>query len=317
MAASNSNKNPPVFKDHDDYEVWKRDISLWCEFTDIAKPKQAIAIHLSLTGRARQATSELKVEELKSDDGVKNIFTKLDRIFQQDENWRCFNAYLSFETFRKTEKQSMDEFLSEFDMRHFKLKECGVKLPDAIVACRLIKSCNLGEMQFQLALSTVPNMTFEDMRMTLKKLFSDIGEVGAVSSNIENKLVEVKIEHSGEESTLMAASFRGNRFKYRGRARGIRTRYRNSNDFRFDRRSNPIGPDGKISQCAICGSQMHWARSCPHSYENRNDYEEKVEEVKITLMAEHNSSGIELDGLLEKIYWVWHIRFRMFKDWMW
>ena len=300
MAASNSNKNPPVFKDHDDYEVWKRDISLWCEFTDIAKPKQAIAIHLSLTGRARQATSELKVEELKSDNGVKNIFTKLDRIFQQDENWRCFNAYLSFETFRKTEKQSMDEFLSEFDMRHFKLKECGVKLPDAIVACRLIKSCNLGEMQFQLALSTVPNMTFEDMRMTLKKLFSDIGEVGAVSNNIENKLAEVKVEHGGEESTLMAASFRGNRFKYRGRARGIRTRYRNSNDFRFDRRSNPIGPDGKISQCAICGSQMHWARSCPHSYENRNDYEEKVEEVKITLMAEHNSSGIELDGLLEE-----------------
>ena len=147
-----------------------------------------------MSERARQATSKLKIEELKSDDGVKNIFTKLDRIFLQDKNWRCFNAYLSFETFRKTEKQSMDEFLSEFDLRHFKLKECGVKLPDAIVACRLIKSCNLGEMQFQLALSTVPNMTFEDMRMTLKKLFSDIGVVGAVSKNIENKLAEVKVD---------------------------------------------------------------------------------------------------------------------------
>ena len=302
MAASKSNnKNPPMFNDHSDYEVWKRDIELWCEFTDIEKPKQAIAIHLSLTGRARQATSELKIEELKSDDGVKNIFTKLDRIFLQDKNWRCFNAYLSFETFRKTEKQSMDEFLSEFDLRHFKLKECGVKLPDAIVACRLIKSCNLGEMQFQLALSTVPNMTFEDMRMTLKKLFSDIGEVGAVSKNIENKLAEVKVEHCNEESTLLASNYRGNRFHRRGRFRGVRQRYGNINDFRLDRRSNPIGPDGKISQCAVCGSQMHWARSCPHSYENKNnDREEKVEEVQITLMAVHNSSGYELDGLLEE-----------------
>ena len=46
-------------------------------------------------------------------------------------------------------------------------------LPDAIIACRLIRSCNLSEVHFQLALSTVPNMTFEDMRKTLKKLFSD------------------------------------------------------------------------------------------------------------------------------------------------
>ena len=43
------------------------------EFTDIVKSKQGIAIHLSLTGNARQATSELSVDELKCDDGVKNL----------------------------------------------------------------------------------------------------------------------------------------------------------------------------------------------------------------------------------------------------
>ena len=47
-----------MFVDGDDYEQWKRDVSLWREIIDIPKKKVAIAIHLSLTGKARQASSE-------------------------------------------------------------------------------------------------------------------------------------------------------------------------------------------------------------------------------------------------------------------
>ena len=53
MASSNM-KNPPVFKENEmDYEQWKKDIKLWCLLTDLPKAKMAIAIHLSLSGRAR------------------------------------------------------------------------------------------------------------------------------------------------------------------------------------------------------------------------------------------------------------------------
>ena len=34
---------------------------------------------------------------------------------------------------------SIEEFLSEFDQRHYKLKESEVEFPDAVLACRLLK----------------------------------------------------------------------------------------------------------------------------------------------------------------------------------
>ena len=35
-----------------------------------------------------------------------------------------------------------------------------------------------------------------------------------------------------------------------------------------NRRLNPVGRDGQVSRCVICDSRYHWARYCPHSYEN-------------------------------------------------
>ena len=81
--------------------------------------------------------------------------------------------------------------MNTFDLKHHKLKECGVTLPDAIVACRLIRSCNLSEVHFQLALSTVSNMTFEDMRKTLKKLFSNSC---AINKSFNDGHISVKSE---------------------------------------------------------------------------------------------------------------------------
>ena len=43
-------------------------------------------------------------------------------------------------------------------------------------ACRLLKSCNLNELHFQLALSTPPEMTLTNMKHT-KKLFTERGRV--------------------------------------------------------------------------------------------------------------------------------------------
>ena len=77
------------------------------------------------------------------------------------------------ENYHRPSDCTLENFLSEFDLHHYQLKECGVSLPDAVIACRLMKSCNLSNVHFQLALPTTPKMTFEDMRSTLKKLFAE------------------------------------------------------------------------------------------------------------------------------------------------
>ena len=158
--ASPSLTKPPVFnKEECDYEEWKKDLELWTLLTDLPKNKEAIAVHLSLSGRARQATSELSVDDLKLEDGITKLTAMLDRVFLKDKNWRCFNNYLAFENCKRSDDQAIDDFISEFDRRHFKLKECEVVIHDAVLACRLLKSCNLNDVLFQLAFSTTKEIT--------------------------------------------------------------------------------------------------------------------------------------------------------------
>ena len=69
--------------------------------------------------------------------GITKLTAKLDCVFLQDKNWRCFDNYLAIENCKRTDDQSIDD-LSEFDRRHFKLKECEVVIHDAVLACRLL-----------------------------------------------------------------------------------------------------------------------------------------------------------------------------------
>ena len=171
-------KCPPLFKENEtDYEQWKKDVDLWTVITDLEKKNQAIVIHGSLTGRARDASSELTKAVLNAEDGVEKLLERLDRVFLQDKNWRGTYAYLDFENCRRDSDTPIDKFLSDFDKKYFKLKECEVVLPDSVLACRLLKSANLSDVHFQLALSTTGEITLENMRKTLKRLFSDGGIV--------------------------------------------------------------------------------------------------------------------------------------------
>jgi transposase InsO family protein len=281
-------------------------------------------VHLSLTGRARKASSELSVDHLKSSAGVTKLLEKLDRVFLQDKNWKCFNTYLAFENYRRPKDCSIDEYLSEFDLRHYKLKECDVNLPDAVTACRLIKSCGLSDMHFQLALSTTPKMTFENMRSTLNKLFAESGHLlcgGKTDSEFESVKVE-KVEPVFEAEAFYGAN-RGYGWQRRGGRANFRsassssyrpdiTRYgANYSDNKmyganYSERNNPKKPDGSISLCAICCSKMHWAKNCPHAYERKSssvlygdEYGyENDEEVQVTLLTAESDMDSKMNSLL-------------------
>ena len=83
-------KNPPVLTDSIDYELWKKEVSLWQICSDCDKKKQAPAIVMSLNGSAKEAALEMEIETLNSDEGVAELFKVLDGLYLKDENQRKY-----------------------------------------------------------------------------------------------------------------------------------------------------------------------------------------------------------------------------------
>lgn len=47
------------------------------------------------------------------------------------------------------------------------------------------------------------------------------------------------------------------------------------------RQLNPPARDGAVSRCVVCDSRYHWAKQCPHAYENINGGEDSVANVAV------------------------------------
>ena len=92
-----------------------KDITIWCELTDLPEEKRALAIHRSLSGRARATSSEISVEDLKKNRGVQTLLKKLDTLFLSDKGRRQFAAFHSLYNLRRGSGVSISEFVSEFE----------------------------------------------------------------------------------------------------------------------------------------------------------------------------------------------------------
>ena len=60
--------------------------------------KQALAVVLSLEGRARDTALEISVEDLNKEDGMGTLIRALDSVFLKEEKDRAYEAYSNFDS---------------------------------------------------------------------------------------------------------------------------------------------------------------------------------------------------------------------------
>ena len=295
-----SSKYPPRF-DGSEYETWKKDINIWCALTELDENKQALAIHLSLSGRARTASSEIELAVLKSKDGVKRLLDKLDSLFLADKGRRQFTAFQNLYNLRRNNKD-VHEYVSEFEHKYFKFTKEEMTLPDSVLAFMLLAACNLPGHETQIVMSAISEVNYANMKSTLKRVFGQQlsmqspqesnTEIGAEGSSVI-KAEPVFCSDSNEEVYYASRGGRprrpssGYRPRYRGRGRGAAmvtsSGFGNQGT---NRRLNPLDQDGKVSRCVICDSRYHWARFCPHSYENNEALTGGVKEIDASNSSE-------------------------------
>lgn len=323
-SASNacSSKWPPKLNNDASYENWKRDIAIWCELTDFTAPKQALAIHLSLSGRARTASSEIKVDDLKKDTGVKTLIEKLDTLFLPEKGRRQFTAFHKLYNLRRKENVGIVEFVAEFEHVYFNFKTEEMTLPDPVMAFMLLASCKMSESDVQLVMSAVNDVKYDTMKATLIRIFGhSISNSGSSSvmpaiatSDIKVEpvfSVENQLDEQQHAFYAQGRNWRG-RSSWRGPGRGA-SYGRNGNSTYMSpgrtnnqstgRKLNPIGRDGQVSRCVICDSRFHWAKDCPDSYENsgaKGKDESGSVHLSLFMGLTDNSDNKKLNNLVDE-----------------
>ena len=120
--------------------------------TSVPKKEQAIVVLLEAlyeNMKAEKAVSELAASNLNIDTGLKLLLDKLDLTFKADKVDDAYSTYSNFNGFVKKEGLSMNDYILEFEHLYCKMTEHDMKLPDTILAFKLLDGAGLNEAQRQ------------------------------------------------------------------------------------------------------------------------------------------------------------------------
>ena len=74
-----------VLDDNRNYIDQCKELDVWVELTELTEEKKALAIFLSLRGKANKAALQLEIKDLKARGGVIKSKEKLDKAFSKDK----------------------------------------------------------------------------------------------------------------------------------------------------------------------------------------------------------------------------------------
>ena len=99
--------------------------------------------------------SDVSLEDLKSDDGVKKLIKFMDNLFKKDELLEAYGTFSDLEQFKRSPTMTMDTYTMEFDKLYDKSKKFVMVLPESVKAFKLLKGAGLEEKDRQLILTGV------------------------------------------------------------------------------------------------------------------------------------------------------------------
>ena len=121
MAAAND-KIPPIFDKGKPYESWKNEVQMWTRVTELGKKKQALAVALALTGRARETAMEVPIDDLNKDAGMTTLLDALDKLFLKEEKDVTYEAYSNFDRITRDSDVSMTDYIIDFEQRYLRMR---------------------------------------------------------------------------------------------------------------------------------------------------------------------------------------------------
>ena len=270
MTFAGSFKSPPVWMEDQIFASWKAEFMLWTLVTDLDEKKRGVAVALYLSGRRREVAMEVPSTDL-NEDGLESLLNKLETVFRIDTVDAALISYDSFESVKRL-GQTIAEYIQNFEMAHKKLKKHQMVIPDNILACKLLRNVELEEKERQMALAATRDLSYYAMKTALKRIFAS---TTASKSTLAVSLKEEPTFATSNDNVFLAGS------KNRKSGKPFFNKPESSGN-------NPVGKDGKVTNCRVCGCRFHWACFCPEDKQDirnnqRNGSQDEGEEHKTFL----------------------------------
>lgn len=299
-------KNPPEFNSSGKpYERYIEEVKAWELVTDLHKDKKGLALALSLpehdpSGIRDKVFNEVKLENIKGENGVKTLITFMDKLFKKDDLSDTYEKYTLFNRYQRTAGIKMEDFVIEFEKLYNKSKNKDMELPQAVLMFKLLDASNLSHGERMIVLTGVDydkkDTLFTQMKASLKKFHGDQAYPGA-ETNFGQKAIKTESAYAAyeEEEEAYYSGYRRNPF-HRGKSRGGYFNYGDrGRGKKYDetrpsakKHMNPLGNDGRPLRCTSCDSVRHFMKDCPHSYENSEKAYEVEEDVVLFTGANPN-----------------------------
>ena len=132
--------------------------------------KIAPAVALILTSRKRDVAMELPITELNATGGLKTLTDKLQSIFDVHGRDKSFNDYCAFESYHRKENQSMSDYVIVFERNYQRISSSDLKLPENILACKILFSARLDVKERQVVLLSTETFDLAKMKSTLLRI---------------------------------------------------------------------------------------------------------------------------------------------------
>lgn len=290
----NNIKTPPILTEDSNYSEWKLDLSIWELYTDLETKKRGPAVFLSLSGRAKEVCRSIAVADLGKDGGVKLITDKLDTVLEQDKNTRVFLAFKQFYNYKRPSGTTITDFLIKYEYLYQNLGNENITLPDGVQAFFLLTAANISEDMEKLARATCKDMTYGEMKSTIKKIFGDpeSADIKSAAPNIKSEPAFIASQSEQEEAyyTYNRGRSRGSRRgQYvKGRGQYGRQPWKKRGTSGMPKSGNPVGYNGEPMKCFKCGSKEHLIKDCT------------AEECHFTLLSSKVDKSNKLNALLRE-----------------
>ena len=264
-------KAPPVFDDaEDEYVDWKYDVSVWKSFTEYQAEKQGPAVFLNLKGKSKQAIREITAEELSAADGVDKILARLDKVFLKDKSTQCLIAFTEFYDYRRKEGDTFQDFIIQFEKLYHKLIVNEMSLPEPVKAYFVLKAANMSEDNEKLARTVCGDLTYDNMKEKVKKIFGD-----SLNTDTESPSIKEEVLYGRDYSSKNRFNSGGGS----GKKSVVRFQDLTQQNTQQNRQQGASGGYGYKKKCYACGSPKHLIADCP------TKKSDDTEEVHITLLT--------------------------------